>query len=80
MHKNKLKLPISGWFQLFFSSQLKVEVKKILGEITEKALDGAHGNRLGLDEMIWFLAKTQPQVYAKNRGSMTKSNAAFHPF
>ena len=45
---------------LFFSSQSKVEVKKILGEIIKNDLEGVHGNRLGLDEMIWFLAKTQP--------------------
>ena len=35
----------------FFSFQLEVEVKKIQGQITEKALEGVHGNRLGLDEM-----------------------------
>ena len=40
-----------GGFSSFFSSQLEVEAKKILDEITEKALDGAYGNRLGLDEM-----------------------------
>ena len=61
-------------------SQSKVEVKKIQGEIAKKVLEDVHGNRLGLDEMIWFLAKTQPMVYAKNRGSMTKSNASFAHF
>ena len=45
---------------LFFRLKSKVEVKKILGEIAKKALEVVHGNRLGLDEMIWFLAKTQP--------------------